>query len=259
MRGRHPFGTVQRGAAEVPIRRQMNHLAPESAGRPPRIAAIARADDAISPNGNTPRLVAATFVRDASSMSSRFERAVARFQRVHREDPRTLGDERWSVRYHRRLADWVVTLDPDASEPLRLASHCQHIRRWTRPRSDYPAGRAGYKNWRRDLARFHGDEAAAILRDVGYDDEVIERVRELLLKRSLKADREVQLFEDAICLTFLENEYESFATKHDEDKLVTILQKTWKKMSSQGHAAALELAGQLSDDARRLVERAVAG
>ena len=98
-----------------------------------------------------------------------------------------------------------------------------------------------------------------ILRDAGYGDDVIERVRELLVKKGLKTDPEVQLFEDAICLTFLENEYEAFATKHDEDKLVTILRKTYQKMSPRGRAAALELAGQLSDDARALVERAVAG
>ncbi len=192
-------------------------------------------------------------------MSSLFERAAARFRRAHEEDPRTLAGERWSVRYHRRLADWVLVLDPEASEALRLASQCQHIRRWTRPRGDYPTGRGGYKRWRSELARFHGDEAEVILRDAGYGDDVIERVRELLVKKGLKTDPEVQLFEDAICLTFLENEYEAFATKHDEDKLVTILRKTYQKMSPRGRAAALELAGQLSDDARALVERAVAG
>ena len=190
-------------------------------------------------------------------MSERFERAVAQFRAAHEADPRSLGDERWSVRYHRRLVAWVDQLDPDASEALRLAAHCQHIRRWTRPRSDYPEGRGGYKRWRSDLARFHGDEAEAVLRDVGYDDDVIARVRDLLLKKGLKVDHEVQLFEDAICLTFLENEYEDFAAKHDEDKLVTILRKTWKKMSPQGHAVALRLAGQLSEDARALVVRAV--
>lgn len=192
-------------------------------------------------------------------MSPAFERAVARFQQAHEEDPRTLGGERWSVRYHRRLVAWVLSLDPAASEPLRLAAHCQHIRRWTRPRSDYPAGRGGYKRWRSDLARFHGDEAEVVLRDVGYGDEIIARVRDLILKKGLKTDAEVQLFEDAICLTFVENELEDFATKHDEDKLLVILQKTWKKMSPQGHAAALELVGELSEDARALVERAVAG
>jgi len=170
-----------------------------------------------------------------------------------------LGDERWSVRYHRRLVAWVERLDPHASEALRLAAHCQHIRRWTRPRSDYPPGLGGYKRWRSDLARFHGDRAEEVLRDVGYDDGLVKRVRALLLKKGLGADPEVQRFEDAICLTFLENEYEAFAAKHDEDALLRILRKTWKKMSPRGQAAALDLAGELSERARSLVERAVAG
>ena len=43
---------------------------------------------------------------------------------------------------------------PDGPEAVRLAARCQHIRRWTIPRADYPAGREGYRRWRTDLARF---------------------------------------------------------------------------------------------------------
>ena len=32
-----------------------------------------------------------------------------------------------------------------------------------------------------------------------------------------------------------------FARDHDEEKLIKILRKTWKKMSDRGHAAALKL------------------
>ena len=80
---------------------------------------------------------------------------------------------------------------------------------------------------------------------------------ELLQKIRLKLDPEVQLFEDAICLVFLENEFFDFAQKHDEEKLVTILQKTWKKMSAQGHQSARELVKQLDPETRRLVEKAL--
>ena len=204
-------------------------------------------------------VVITTAVREPQAMSSPFEQAVARFQEAHDQDPRMLGKERWSVRYHRRLLAWVLTLDPDASEPLRLAAHCQHIQRWTRPRGDYPEGRSGYKRWRADLARFHADQAEAVLRQVGYDSVTVSAVRRLLLKKGLTTDAEVQLFEDAVCLTFLENELDDFATKHDEDKLVSILRKTWKKMSPGGQAAALDLAAQLSGGARALVERALSG
>ena len=116
---------------------------------------------------------------------------------------------------------------------------------------------SGYKRWRRRLARFHAEQAAEILGRVGYDQETIDRLGELLQKIRLKLDPEVQLFEDAICLVFLENEFSEFAQKHDEEKLVTILKKTWKKMSSQGHQSGRELVKQLDPETRRLVEKAL--
>lgn len=178
--------------------------------------------------------------------------AVARFDAVH-----DLAPDGSARAYHQRLARWVEQLADEPSEPLRLAAHCQHLRRWALPRADFPAGLSGYKRWRSTLARMHADEAETILRDVGYDGDIIDRVRALLLKKGLKTDPEVQLFEDAICLAFIEGELEAFAKKHDEDKLVVILQKTWKKMSPRGHAAALELSEALDASTRVLIGRAL--
>ncbi len=87
----------------------------------------------------------------------------------------------------------------------------------------------------------HGDTAAEIMQEVGYDDDTIERVRTLLRKRGLKTDPDVQLLEDVICLVFLEHYFHEFAKKHDDEKLIPIVQKTWKKMSEAAHEAALRL------------------
>ncbi len=99
------------------------------------------------------------------------------------------------------------------------------------------------------LYDFHADRAAEVLRDVGYDDATIARVCSLIRKERLKADPEAQLLEDVICLVFLENYFAEFAAEHDEAKLIRILQRTWKKMSPTGHAAALKL--QFSAQTRR--------
>jgi hypothetical protein len=191
---------------------------------------------------------------------SRIEDAVRRFEERHREDPRSAGGRAatYSLWYHQRLAAWVLRLAPDASEALRLAAACQHIGRWELPRAAFPEGLAGYKRWRSELARRHATEAEEILRAVGYDESVVGRVRALLMKKGLKADPEVQLFEDAICLTFLENELEEFAAKHDEPKLASILAKTWAKMSPAGHRLALDLCAGLPEGVRAVVLRAVA-
>ena len=96
-----------------------------------------------------------------------------------------------------------------------------------------------------------------MLRDVGYGDETVGRVRALLTKRGLKVDPEVQLFEDAICLVFLEHDLADFAQKHNRDKVIRILRKTWNKMSASGHQAALDLAGALPEPLRSVVSEAV--
>ena len=188
--------------------------------------------------------------------------ALARFAAAHREDPRSVVvggvTKPYSVHYHERLGHWVRTFDPAASLPLRLAAACQHIRRWEVPRTRYEAGRRGYRQWRSELAKQHAQAARAILAEVGYDEATIARVEALLEKVGLARDPEVRLFEDAICMVFFEIEYADLVKKHDDDKLVEILGRTWTKMSPQGHDAARALSAGMSDRERRLIERATA-
>lgn len=143
--------------------------------------------------------------------------------------------------YGQRMSARLSVFAPDAPETVQLAARAQHIRRWEVPRDSYPEGRAGYLKWRTDLYKRHGDIAGAIMKDVGYDDHAVERVQTLLRKRGLKTDPDVQLMEDVICLVFLEHYFHDFAQKHDEEKLIPIVQKTWKKMTSKAHEAALRL------------------
>jgi len=192
---------------------------------------------------------------------SSFSRTVSQFESIHRADPETVvwqGAEipRASL-YHERLAHWVEHLDENASEPLRLAARCQHLRRWAIPRTDYPEGLTGYRRWRSALADFHVQEANSILREVGYDDATISRVQDFLAKNNLKRDAEVQLFEDAICLVFFEIELTEFAGKHDRDRLTRILRKVRKKMSAHGWEVAQRITQQLPDELHDFVEKAI--
>lgn len=187
--------------------------------------------------------------------SERFRRAVEAFDRANAEDPNLENGRPRELVHAERLEAWVRRLDPEASEALRLAARCQHIRRWTIPRSRFPEGREGYLQWRAALAEFHARTAAEILREAGYDAETIERVRRLNLKRGLKTDREVQTLEDALCLTFLESQFAEFSARTDEAKMVEILRKTWSKMSDRGRAEALRLTPRLPAPQRALLER----
>ena len=163
----------------------------------------------------------------------RFERALAAFAQANSEDPTAellLGVERPRELVHaERLAAWVDRLEPDPSEALRLAARCQHLERWKIPRSSYPEGRVGYLQWRTQLARFHADRAAEILGQVGYERALIDQVRRINLKQGLRSDPDVQTMEDALCLSFIEHEFDAFAAKHDDKKLIEILRKSLEK------------------------------
>ena len=194
------------------------------------------------------------------SQPQRFEAAIRRFDDANRADPnREVFEGREHPRevlYAQRMTHWLDRLAPEASEPLRLAARSQHLCRWQIPRHEYPMDRPGYYRWRTRLYAFHAEKAGEILREVGYDAATVARVQELLRKLRIKSDPEMQLLEDVICLVFLENYFADFSRQHDEAKLITILQKTWRKMSPQGQQAALQLP--LSGEARALVEKALA-
>lgn len=176
---------------------------------------------------------------------SRFAAAIARFDAENAQDPKTVlcqGAARpHELVYSEWLTDWVLRLAPDASEPLQLAARCQHLRRWEIPRDSHPPNRAGYLKWRQVLKEFHADQAAAILREVGYDNATIQQVRDLNLKRNFPSDPDCRILEDALCLVFLERQFADLAAKATEEKMIAALQKCWAKMTPKARALALAL------------------
>lgn len=188
-------------------------------------------------------------------MNGSFARALAAIDAVHAEDPEKEGGEPKELAYARRMGAWLEKLSPDASDPLRLAVRCQHLRRWSMARSAYPEGKVGYLRWRKESAIAHAALAGELLVQAGYGADTVQRVQSLVKKERIKHDAEAQLVEDTACLVFLEFEFAAFAAKHGEAKIVDILRKTWAKMSPQGRAAALEL--RMPAPLRALVEKAL--
>ncbi len=158
--------------------------------------------------------------------------------------------------YGQRMTQILEKFEPQASEALKLAARSQHICRWEIPRDSYPMDRVGYLKWREDLKKFHASKASEILNNIGYDQEIIERVSFLLQKKKLKKDDETQTLEDVICLVFLKYYYEEFSAKHPDEKVIDILRKTWRKMSDKGHRAALKLS--YSEKTLDLIQQALA-
>jgi Domain of unknown function (DUF4202) len=176
---------------------------------------------------------------------ARFEAALRHFDEENAKDPNRESVGGRSVPrellYAQWLTQWVLRLCPDASEPLRLASRCQHLCRWMVPRDSYPMTRPGYLKWREDLKRFHAGKAAEILGEVGYPEETIARVRDLNLKKNFPRDPEGRVLEDALCLVFLEHQLADLASKSTDDKVVNALRKSWNKMTPAAQALAMDI------------------
>ena len=170
---------------------------------------------------------------------------LASIDELNRADP---NEEAWDGQSHpkellygQRMSAWLAELRPDADEALQIAARAQHICRWEHPRDTYPMDRRGYLAWRRGLYTFHAEKAGEIIRAHGGDEALAERVSFLLHKKQLHDDPDTQSLEDAACLVFLEFHIASFAAKTEREKMISIIRKTWGKMSDTGHEHALKL------------------
>jgi hypothetical protein len=133
-------------------------------------------------------------------------------------------------------------LDPDADELQLLAARAHHLRRWVVPRSDYPEGRAGYLRWRTDQKKRQSAEVGDILLANGYDADEIVRVGSIVAKRHLATDPVVQTHEDALCLAFLQLQFDALADQLGDDHMIEVVRKTVAKMTPAGVAAAGSIA-----------------
>lgn len=191
---------------------------------------------------------------------TRFESAIILIDQKNSEDINTYQvhglEYSKELLYSQRMTQKLLQFDPNASEALQIAARAQHICRWKIARKEYPMDRVGYLKWRETLKKMHAEITSDILKEVGYEDDFIERVSFLINKKLIKKDDGTQTLEDVICLVFLEYYFEEFAEKHENDKVIDILQKTWVKMSEKGHQAALKI--KYSEKGLSLVKQAIA-
>lgn len=175
-----------------------------------------------------------------------YTRARQLIDAAHAADPRRTPEGRPAeLVYADRMEAWVNRLAPIAgSLLLPLAARCQHLERWTVPRTTYPEGRTGYLQWRKSLYGRQAARARELLLQAGVPAAGADEVATWVAKASLTTNAGTQTLEDAACLVFLENEIEAFAAQHadyPEAKFVDILRKTWRKMSPRAREFALGL------------------
>jgi hypothetical protein len=178
----------------------------------------------------------------------RFNRAIALFDELNSKDPNReiLGQEERpkELLYAERLSAMLDNYVLNPSETLQLAARCQHIQRWKIERGNFPMTKLGYYQWRKNLRDFHAKTARTILRKVGYENNVVNRVSSLVKKEGLQSDSEIQTLEDVVVMVFLQNYLEAFIHSHshfDETKIMDIVRKSLRKMTTKGRQAVLTI------------------
>ena len=193
-------------------------------------------------------------------MTEQLTRIITAIDNINAQDPNiTIVD---GIAYPKELiygqyvSECLAQYWPNASEQLQIAVRAQHIKRWHFKRSDYPKGKQGYLTWRKDLGIFHAQTTKDLMLTHSYNEHDAEVTAAIIRKEQLKKDSQSQTLENVACLVFLQYYFDEFAAKHTEEKIIRILQLTWRKMSEQGHDIALSLT--LPKHLAALVEKALA-
>ena len=167
------------------------------------------------------------------------EAAIGAIDAANGEDPNDVDGRPKELVHAERMTHWLLALDPSADDAQRLAARAHHLRRWLRPRGDYPEGRAGYLRWRRDARAAHAAELDELLERHGVDVAVRRAAVAIVGKEGLGVDPRVQTHEDALCLTFFELQALG-AISRLGDRAGAVVAKTLAKMSPAGRKCLAE-------------------
>lgn len=206
-----------------------------------------------------------SFLVDGESMaSSQCQNVLNAIDEINQQDPNktvVAGEEHpKELIYGRYMTQCLLQYWSDAHELLQIAVRAQHIKRWYFARSEFPEGKQGYLTWRKELGKFHAQTTKEIMLDNGFSEEDAEKTAAIIRKEKLKTNSDSQTLEDVACLVFLQYYFDDFARKYteqnNEEKIIRIVQLTWRKMSERGHEIALSLT--LPDHLALLVNKALA-
>jgi hypothetical protein len=136
--------------------------------------------------------------------------------------------------YSQRMLETLKDFTNDADLNLQLAVQCQHLQRWKIARSLFPMDKPGYFQWRKAVMASQLAITTETLQSLAVDIEDITDITDILSKKGKEADVRAQIIEDVACIVFVQWYLEDFAAQHDFDKVVDIVRKTIKKMSSEG-------------------------
>jgi len=98
---------------------------------------------------------------------------------------------------------------------------------------------AWLSKWREDLKKFHARHAGEILRDLGYGDDIIERVQSLKPEEEFpRTTRTAGSSKTRSAWCSSNTSWPTSPTRLPRTRVIVALQKSWQKMTPAAHAEA---------------------
>jgi len=194
-------------------------------------------------------------------MDEKILEAFKRFDELYKQEPNNeIYDGKEYPKeylYSLRMLEVLNDIFKNANAAQLLAVKAQHLCRWEIPRTDFPEGKQGYHTWRNALYKHQSEKATNVLKELQFDEQTIEDVANAISKKGLKQNFTSQVVEDVACIVFLKHYFANFVTKHssDEEKTISIIKKTWAKMSPVAHDHALQIP--FEEKAAQLITKAL--
>lgn len=169
------------------------------------------------------------------------------------------GKERQIVHF-KRTVYWVKQLKPDADEALLISAIAHDIERASRkPEMIELKRKSGLES--KEFLRLHEERGAEIignfLRENSADKELIEKVKELVLRHEEGGTEEQNILKDADSLSFFENDIGHFLSKEKIrdvggiDNAINKINWMFKRISSE---KAKQIARKWHDEAMKKLE-----
>ena len=182
-------------------------------------------------------------------------KAVELINSVHNQDPNSETidgvDIKAELLYSQRMLSILQKVQPNASLELQMAAQCQHISRWSIPRTTFSMDKKGYYQWRAAIMEHQLSVTSSVLKQAEINEQSIEIVVDTLKNKADKTNINASIIEDTACLTFIKWYLVPFAGQFDPEKAKVILQKTANKMSERGLKLIPEL--QLSVEVHKVL------
>ena len=184
-----------------------------------------------------------------------YTKAVELINSVHNQDPNSETidgvDIKAELLYSQRMLSILQKVQPNASLELQMAAQCQHISRWSIPRTTFSMDKKGYYQWRAAIMEHQLSVTSSVLKQAEINQQSIEIVVDTLKNKADKTNINASIIEDTACLTFIKWYLVPFAGQFDPEKAKVILQKTANKMSERGLKLIPEL--QLSVEVHKVL------